>query len=233
MNQDKKEQPGGGSDHYKEQLMLWRELFKKEGKAVCAPFLRGDLTNERFYMIRYFCREYLLDFKTGALLSGSGKAPADLDVLSQMMIYSYLKMRHPGAVRSGHMVGYEQIRGNRHISGWAALIRDALSGLARALDTNEADIARVVSGLGGESEGFGDCSFTLHAFDDVPLTYIYWRGDEEFPSRVNVLFDSNILDFIHQESVVTLSDCGAKLLLTTMHTRDKSTEEPPEIPHIV
>ena len=46
--------------------------------------------------------------------------------------------------------------------------------------------------LGGSEILYGDKGFSLEVFPKVPLAYILWRGDEEFPPRVGVLFDSTI-----------------------------------------
>ena len=46
--------------------------------------------------------------------------------------------------------------------------------------------------LGGSEILYGDKGFALEVFPKVPLAYILWRGDEEFPPRIKVLFDSTI-----------------------------------------
>jgi hypothetical protein len=46
--------------------------------------------------------------------------------------------------------------------------------------------------LGGSEILYGDKGFSLEVFPKVPLGYILWKGDDEFPSRITVLFDSTI-----------------------------------------
>ena len=46
--------------------------------------------------------------------------------------------------------------------------------------------------LGGTEILYGDKGFALEVFPKVPLAYILWKGDEEFPPKVGVLFDSTI-----------------------------------------
>lgn len=45
--------------------------------------------------------------------------------------------------------------------------------------------------LGGEKEQYGDISFKLFPLPHVPVVLILWRADEEFPPRVDILFDSS------------------------------------------
>ena len=46
--------------------------------------------------------------------------------------------------------------------------------------------------LGGSEILFGDKGFALHVFPKVFLAYILWKGDEEFPPNIHVLFDSTV-----------------------------------------
>ncbi len=46
--------------------------------------------------------------------------------------------------------------------------------------------------LGGSEILYGDKGFALEVFPKVPLAYLLWKGDEEFPPRIRVLFDSTI-----------------------------------------
>jgi hypothetical protein len=46
--------------------------------------------------------------------------------------------------------------------------------------------------LGGSEILYGDKGFALEVFPNVPLAYILWKGDAEFPPKISVLFDSTI-----------------------------------------
>jgi hypothetical protein len=51
---------------------------------------------------------------------------------------------------------------------------------------------RVGRRLGGTEILYGDKGFALEVFPKVPLAYVLWKGDEEFPPRVGVLFDPTV-----------------------------------------
>ncbi len=46
--------------------------------------------------------------------------------------------------------------------------------------------------LGGTEISYGNKAFVLNVFPRVPLAYLLWEGNEEFPSKIRVLFDSTI-----------------------------------------
>jgi len=60
--------------------------------------------------------------------------------------------------------------------------------------------------LGGRKADYGDVAVTIDAFDRVPITFILWQGDEEFPPEGNVMFDSTIADYLPGEDIIVLSE---------------------------
>ena len=48
----------------------------------------------------------------------------------------------------------------------------------------------------------GDVGYILPVFPFLEIAVLFWDGDEEFPAQANMLFDSNITDFMHEENVV-------------------------------
>jgi hypothetical protein len=60
--------------------------------------------------------------------------------------------------------------------------------------------------LGGYKADYGDTAITINAFKNVPVTFVVWRGDDEFPSQGNVLFDANISDYLPTEDITVLCE---------------------------
>ena len=44
--------------------------------------------------------------------------------------------------------------------------------------------------MGAETQTYGDAAIRLFPLPRIPVTIILWRGDEEFPARADILFDS-------------------------------------------
>lgn len=60
--------------------------------------------------------------------------------------------------------------------------------------------------FGGEMAGYGDMAVTIPAFERVPVTFIVWQGDNEFPAEGNIMFDSTIADYLPSEDIIVLSE---------------------------
>ena len=67
--------------------------------------------------------------------------------------------------------------------------------------------------LGGEPVRQGDAGYILKAFDCIPMQFLFWDGDEEFPAQSNILFDYSVTDYIHVESTVSLAVQGVTSLI--------------------
>ena len=49
----------------------------------------------------------------------------------------------------------------------------------------------------------------MKVFPRIDIIFIIWEGDDEFPSEGNVVFDSNISDYITSEDVAVLCNMVA------------------------
>ena len=68
--------------------------------------------------------------------------------------------------------------------------------------------------LGGEPAEVGDASFNLQAFPRVPLQYVLWEGDEEFPASAQLLFDSSVDHYLPLEDIVVLGQVTTGRLIS-------------------
>jgi hypothetical protein len=57
----------------------------------------------------------------------------------------------------------------------------------------------------GKKSSLGDYSITINAFPNIPITYVIWEGDDEFPPSGNVLFDASAPDYLHTEDYAYLA----------------------------
>jgi hypothetical protein len=63
--------------------------------------------------------------------------------------------------------------------------------LVRALNSNFETFVHAAESLGGLRLPLGDVSFSFRALPKVALLVVFWRGDEDFPASIQILFDAN------------------------------------------
>jgi len=67
----------------------------------------------------------------------------------------------------------------------------------------------IATKVGGYKVDYGDVAVTINAFPRVPITFVLWKGDEEFPPAGNILFDSTIPDYLSTEDITVLCEAIA------------------------
>jgi hypothetical protein len=75
--------------------------------------------------------------------------------------------------------------------------------------------------LGGEGIRGGDAAVRFHIFPKVPVDYILWLGDEEFPANLTLLVDRGAPRHLSADAIGV-----AVNLLSRRLCRQKSTEPP-------
>ncbi|UCG13427.1 MAG: DUF3786 domain-containing protein [Deltaproteobacteria bacterium] len=67
--------------------------------------------------------------------------------------------------------------------------------------------------LGGGQTDFGDVSFRLWPLPKIPLGYILWLEDEEFPPRLVITFDASVEEHLPLDVIWALVNRVGKALL--------------------
>ncbi|ATW24359.1 DUF3786 domain-containing protein [Candidatus Formimonas warabiya] len=60
--------------------------------------------------------------------------------------------------------------------------------------------------FGGEKQAFGDISFRFYPLPRIPVTFVLWGEDEEFPPNANIILDESASDYLPTEDYAFL--CG-------------------------
>ncbi len=67
--------------------------------------------------------------------------------------------------------------------------------------------------LGGVEMLYGDKAFGLDVFPKILYVYVLWKGDQEFPPRIQVLFDETIQDHFPLDVIwCSVSEVNRRLL---------------------
>lgn len=102
------------------------------------------------------------------------------------------------------LITYKQLPGG--ISYFPAFSQRAISPFVKHFGKNPELLIKAAAKSGGREADYGDVSVTVNAFDHVLITLALWRGDEELAPNGNILFDSNISDYLSTEDVTVLSE---------------------------
>lgn len=175
------------------------EIAKNSG----AEYLAEPTPTVRVHL---FGQPYLVTIDS--VLDQQGRDPS---VWVKVFVLIYLT-RANGKPNANKWVAFRELPDTgpklRDFEANAAKIAAAYSGKISELDT----AASALSGERVESES-ADRSYVFSALPRIGLNLLFWDGDEDFESRVTLLVDQGILDYLDPEAITFLSDAFAALML--------------------
>jgi len=156
--------------------------------------------------LRCLGREYVVSYPDGLVLEADGQpAPATEAIL--LLLYL---TQSSGRALEGRWVGFEHISGG---GGYIASFRGrVVAPLLRAFGSRPEALLSAAAALDGEPLDLGDASVRLPALPCVPMAYVVWNGDDEFPPSANVVFDASVEAYLDAEAVTVLAELAAHRL---------------------
>ena len=180
--------------------------LKERAERAGAGYER-DREGERI-RIPFFSEPYTVRFPQVEFYSPGKKT---VSLVTRAILLHYL-LRADGNPLTGKWVGYKDISGGLLYSGVFA--RRVTEPLIRKFGKSAKLFGEVGFRIGGESAGVGDVSFRLLALPRIPLQYVLWEGDEEFPPSVQLLFDSSVDHYLPLEDIVVLGQITSGRLIS-------------------
>lgn len=157
--------------------------------------------------IDFFSEPYHIQFPQIEFYSPSKKT---VSLVTRILLLHYL-IRADGSPLTGKWVGYKDIPGALLYAGVFA--RRVTEPLVRKFGKSAKWFKEISIKLGGKSVDVGDASFILHAFLSIPIQYVLWEGDEEFPPSVQLLFDASVDHYLSLEDIVVLGQMSTGRLI--------------------
>lgn len=204
------------TSNYEKLCEDWRKKFLTWEHKKIFEHLQLPGYFEDHLELTYFHVPYAIDRATGVITNLEN--PQEENTFStQMAIYHllYYSKEHPS--NSGEWVPFRQVKGAGAFD--TAFTRMVLKPFAEAYNGRMDELVAAGNRLGFQRLSHGDVSFYVEAFDCIAMKFIFWDGDDEFPAQFNILFDQNITDFTHEETVVLIAEDGVDRFLGRKTTR--------------
>jgi len=143
------------------------------------------------YLARSLGMEYVIDPDAREIHALSTEGDALRRHLSHFFEITWLwyLVRARDFGLTGRQLKPEQLKGGHHFFKGAHEL--PLMALAAKFDTDSETFLTRGQELGGKVLSFGDASVEIFPVPRVPVDLILWLGDDEFPARADLLFDSS------------------------------------------
>jgi Domain of unknown function (DUF3786) len=86
-----------------------------------------------------------------------------------------------------------------------AFDRGTKARIVKTFGENPDLLGQVAEKVGWERIDQGDLGVEARAFPHVPVAFVIWAADEEFPPDANILFDASIASFLPTEDIAMIS----------------------------
>jgi hypothetical protein len=88
---------------------------------------------------------------------------------------------------------------------------------------------RAAERVAGECLELADTAYRVWAFPKMPIYYLLWRGDQEFESRLSILFDRSIESHFSSDAIWGLANLVSEILLLEDQNEKKLQRERKEV----
>lgn len=190
--------PENRQSNYDQVIENWRLKFLEMDQEELIRKFQLEADEEFLYII-YFSKRFRIDRKNG-FITEDGKSPG-FDTVMNIYNTFYYSAAHP--VASGNLVAFRQVK--RVYPFEAAYRRTIISRLQELFSGKTEELRKACEALGGTLLPQGDVGYVLPVFPFLNIAVLFWDKDEEFEAQANMLFDSEITEFMHEENVVCVA----------------------------
>ena len=190
--------PENRQSNYDQVIENWRLKFLEMDQEELIRKFQLEADEEFLYII-YFSKRFRIDRKNG-FITENGKSPG-FDTVMNIYNTFYYSAAHP--VASGNLVAFRQVK--RVYPFEDAYRRTIISRLQELFSGKTEELRKACEALGGTLLPQGDVGYVLPVFPFLNIAVLFWDKDEEFEAQANMLFDSEITEFMHEENVVCVA----------------------------
>ena len=180
-----------------------RERAERSG----AQFEKGPQGKGGRITLSLFNSRYFIDFPDLLITSRDKKV---VSLVTKIILLHYL-IKADGRPLSEQLIPYKEISGGMLYAGVFA--RRGLEPLIPTFGQSPDRFLDAGLRLGGRKAEHGDVSFVLAVLPRVPMTYILWKGDGEFPATVQLLFDKSVEGYLSLEDTVVVGEMATSRLI--------------------
>ena len=160
--------------------------------------------------ITFYGEKYWINRQSGIIREawGNGERP---NFSTAIAIYSLLFHSIEKPHLAGRWVPFREVKRAAPFQG--AYQKTILDLFSESFDGHLDKLIAAGEKLGFERIENSDVGFEAKVFSCIPLQFLFWDGDDEFKAQTNILFDAEITDYIHEETVVMIAGEGVKRLI--------------------
>ncbi|NLC11904.1 MAG: DUF3786 domain-containing protein [Firmicutes bacterium] len=194
--------PQGGRGKYNIEVALEKAIHNLAAKNPREVSVNSGINFNREskeYLVPFLGSRFFVHHETGKVTSAASKEEAPLHTRLLILHYLYTANGRPLA---GEWITFKELPGGQiYVKPYT---NRAIRPLEKAFGSRPDRLLTAAAKLGGKEGNFGDFCAVLQVLPRVPMAFVLWEGDEEFPPRGNILYDANASCYLPTEDYALL-----------------------------
>jgi hypothetical protein len=179
----------------------WDDLRKCPAEEVAQIEGVGISSDGSAYEVSFLNALYRVDIKTETISEISPNPNRRLSEEFQILLIRYLVSPYRGGLENVAVTEKDFQGGVIFFQGPHALHVNPIGNL---YGRNLRGFTERGYSLGAEIVSYGDVAMKFYPFPRIPVSYILWKEDDEFPASVSLLFDRSIAKWFEFDMIFTL-----------------------------
>ena len=188
---------------------LWKQIRDIKPEEVCLKAGAGYING--YYSIVFMNDEYHVHPVSGKITSSHNGVLTSYPEF-ELLLGSYL-LNAGNIPRHGKWISEKEIPGGSTFFKGPHRLPD--SELKTLFGKDKKNFLETGKKFEGKSLEYGDASFEFQLLPRVPLACILWTEDDEFPARINYLFDPSISQMLPLDVILALVNCFVKKFVSS------------------
>lgn len=169
---------------------LWNTLVALLPEDVCRRSLASYDPHLRCYHVQILNESYQV-FTRGMAIRKAHERKASLNIELRLMILQYL-IRAKELPLVGKWVTEKELKNGEMFYRGVHSLEVFKNPLEEKFGRRPDDFLEAGLSIGGCKVHYGDVGLRFQALPRIPVLCILWAADDEFPAKVNILFDPTI-----------------------------------------
>lgn len=173
-----------------------KELSKLDPEIVADKTGATFDTKDNKFKLNMMGKEHFISYPDAEIKTADGD---EVHFPVNVLILHYLT-KASGEPFQDKLISYREIPEGGEIY-YGPFKRRTIDPLVDAFGHRPEVLIKAGKHLNGKPADIGDYSLTIPVFPNLPVTFVIWKGDEEFPPSGNVLFDASAASYLSAEDL--------------------------------